>query len=166
MSAQIDDSIGYSGVRPARLEPLEARPATTRAAWQAWQVKLTLVLGIIAAGALTALAAASWYGNIERMIAPGPIGGLYSVQLVNGQVYYGVLLEARPAYIRLGDVYYIQPYQQANGQPGNRVVSRRKNDWHAPESQTIPADKILSLDAVGQQSQLARLIQQDKAAAP
>lgn len=168
MSAQIDDSIGFSGVRPPRLEPLELRPSAiaTAAVWRTWQVKLALVLAALAAGALIALAGASWYGNIERVIAPGPIGGWYSVQLVNGQVYYGVLLEARPAYIRLGDMYYIQSYQQPNGQPSNRVVSRRKNDWHGPESQTIPADKILSLDAVGPQSQLARLIQQDKAAAP
>ncbi|MTV38769.1 hypothetical protein [Duganella radicis] len=157
MSAQIDDNITYP-------KAVEFRPAAPAGGWKAWQVNLALVLGLLGAGALAASAAGEWNKSAERVIAPGPLGGLYSVQLANGQVYYGVLLEAKPAYIRLGDVYYIQTYQQPNGQPGNRVVSRRKNDWHGPESQTIPADKILTLDAVGPQSQLAKLIQQDKAA--
>lgn len=166
MSAQIDDTLTYPGVREMKMETLEIRPAVQATVWKSWQVTAALLLGLATAGAVGALAASDWLRHNERVLSPGPLGGLYGVQLVNGQVYYGVLLEARPAYIRLGDVYYIQSYQQANGQPGNRVVSRRKNDWHGPDSQTIPADKILSLDAVGPQSQLARLIQQDKVGTP
>ena len=58
----------------------------------------------------------------------------------------------------------MQSYTQPDGQPGNRVVSRKKNDWHGPEWQLLAADKIVSMEAVGPQSQLARLIAQDKAA--
>ncbi|MYM26507.1 hypothetical protein GTP46_28170 [Duganella sp. FT135W] len=167
MSAQIDDTITYTGARDTRADTYALRPAVTQAAgWKGWQITAALLLGLAAAAALAALAAVDWLRSSERAISPGPLGGLYSVQLVNGQVYYGVLQEVKPAYIRLGDVYYIQSYQQPNGQPGNRVVSRRKNDWHGPETQTIPADKILSLDAVGLQSQLAKLIQQDKTGNP
>jgi hypothetical protein len=166
MSAQIDDTVTYPGVRPMKMESMELRPATQASGWKSWQSTTALLLGLVAAAALAALAVSHWLNNSARTIAPGPLGGWYSVQLVNGQVYYGVLLETTPAYIKLGDVYYIQSYQQPNGQPGNRVVSRRKNDWHGPVAQTIPSDKILALDAVGPQSQLARLIQQDKAAAP
>jgi hypothetical protein len=172
MSAHIDDSISYQGnqgnqASHARLETLAARPAAALAgAWKTWQVTAALVIGLIAAGALGATAALNWIKGSERAVSPGPLGALYGVQLVNGQVYYGILQEVKPAYIRLGDVYYIQSYQQPNGQPGNRVVSRRKNDWHGPEAQTIPTDKILTLDVVGPQSQLAKLIQQDKGIAP
>ncbi|MRW94607.1 hypothetical protein GJ699_32030 [Duganella sp. FT80W] len=148
-----------------KMDTLELRPAVQVPVWKSWQVTLALVLGLVTAAALAALAVGDWRRSTDQVIVPGPLGGLYSVQLVNGQVYYGVLLEARPAYLRLGEVYYIQSYQQPNGQPGNRVVSRRKNDWHGPDTQTIPADKILTLDAVGPQSQLARLIQQDQAGA-
>ncbi|MYM31544.1 hypothetical protein GTP58_24740 [Duganella sp. CY15W] len=148
-----------------KMETLEL-PATAKqtSGWKSWQVTAALALGLIGSAALATLAASEWNKSAERVLTPGPVGSLYSVQLVNGQVYYGVLLEAKPAYLRLGDVYFIQSYQQPDGQQGNRVVSRRKNDWHGPESQTIPVDKILTLDAVGQQSQLAKLIQQDKAA--
>lgn len=166
MSAQLDDSISYQGTH-AKLEALAVRPAAApAAAWKSWQVMAALLIGLIAAAALAASAAFDWSRGSERAVSPGPLGALYSVQLVNGQVYYGILQEVKPAYIRLGDVYYIQSYQQPNGQPGNRVVSRRKNDWHGPESQTIPTDKILTLDVVGPQSQLAKLIQQDKGNAP
>jgi hypothetical protein len=99
------------------------------------------------------------------MRGSGSAGGAGSGQLAQQQRprHRAGLLEAKPAYIKLGDVYYIQSYQQPNGQPGNRVVSRRKNDWHGPLEQTIPSEKIMTMDAVGPQSQLARLIQQDKA---
>lgn len=166
MSAQIDDTITYPGARQMKMESMDLRPATQAGGWKTWQLTTALLVGLVAAAALVALAVSHWLNHSARVVTPGPLGGWYSVQLVNGQVYYGVLLEATPAYLKLGDVYYIQSYQQPNGQPGNRVVSRRKNDWHGPLEQTIPADKIMTLDAVGPQSQLARLIQQDKATTP
>jgi hypothetical protein len=163
MSAQIDDTITYPGARQMKMENMELRLAAQANGWKSWQRTSALLVGCVAAAALVALAVVNWLNSSARVIAPGPLGGWYSVQLANGQVYYGVLLEAKPAYIKLGDVYYIQSYQQPNGQPGNRVVSRRKNDWHGPLEQTIPSEKIMTMDAVGPQSQLARLIQQDKA---
>lgn len=141
-------------------------PPSTPAAWGKRQVALALILGTLLTAAIAAQAALGWYHESARAYSPGPTGALYSVQLVNGQMYYGVLAATGTGYVRLTDVYYIQSYQQPNGQPGNRVVNRKKNDWHSPGSQTIASDKILFMEEVGPQSQVARLIQQDKAAAP
>jgi hypothetical protein len=141
-------------------------PAVPASAWGRRQVGLALILGALLTAAVGAQAALGWYQERAHGYSPGPVGGWYSVQLVNGQVYYGVLAAAGNGYVRLNEVYYIQSYQQPNGQPGNRVVNRQKNDWHGPASQTIPSDKIMFMEALGPQSQLARLIRQDKAGAP
>lgn len=124
-----------------------------------------LLIGLVAALSLAAQVGLEWRREASRGLAVGAPGGLYSVQLLNGQVYYGTLLEASPDSVKLGDVYYTQTFVQPNGQQGNRVVSRRKNDWHGPEWQVIASDKILMVEAVGPQSQLARLIAQDKSGA-
>ena len=44
-----------------------------------------------------------------------------------------------------------------------QLVSRRKVDWHGPEWMAIPLDKILFIEKVGAQSQLAALIATDHA---
>ena len=134
-----------------------------RRAWTPAQTWLSLVLGALATAALIANAALAWRSHDAPLLDPGPAGQWYSVQLVSGQVYYGKLIEARPGYVKLGSVYYTQAYTQANGQPGNRVVNRTKTDWHGPEAQLIPVEKILLMEVVGVQSPLAQLIAQDQA---
>ncbi|MET3132686.1 hypothetical protein AAKU55_002964 [Oxalobacteraceae bacterium GrIS 1.11] len=146
-----------------KMEHVEARPEAA-SAWSATRVRVALLLGLVAALSLAAQAGLEWRRENGRVLDAGPLGAMYSVQLQSGQVYYGILLDARPGFVKLGDVYYVQSYTQPNGQPGNRVVSRQKNDWHGPEWQMIATDKIVFMEAVGPQSQLARLISQDKAA--
>lgn len=94
-------------------------------------------------------------------------GALCGVMLVNGQVYYGDCVDSGPGYITLRDVYYVQVVPaQPGGQPGNRLVSRRKADWHAPLQMSIPADKVLLIETVGPTSRLAELVKQDRQAPP
>jgi len=134
-------------------------------AWTPLKAWLALATGMIAVLVLAAQLALSWRAaQAAPVFDAGPAGRLVSVQLVNGQVYYGTLLESRPGFVRLGEIYYTQAYTMPNGQPGNRVVNRQKTDWHGPETQLIPVEKILMLEVVGPQSQLAKLIAQDKAA--
>jgi hypothetical protein len=146
-----------------KIETIEA-PLVVRGSWTPVRIWLAIAVGLVAALALAAQAFLEWQAQPGHIIEPGPPGSLYSVQLVNGQIFYGTLLETRPGAVKLGDVYYTQPFTQANGQPGNRVVSRKKNDWHGPDWQLIPVDRILQMEAVGAQSQLAMLIAQDKSA--
>jgi hypothetical protein len=145
-----------------RLEEAVVRPAPPRG-WTPLQSWLFVLLAALATVALVANAALAWRAQEAPLLDPGPRGQWYSVQLVSGQVYYGVLLEARPGYVKLGSVYYTQAYTQPDGQPGNRVVNRAKTDWHGPQAQLIPVEKILLVEAVGEQSLLARLIAQEQA---
>lgn len=105
-----------------------------------------------------------WQGRgVNQTLSPGLTGSLYSVTLVNGWVYYGRLVEARPGYVKLADVYYVETsvVDSKTGRSDNRLVSRQKNDWHGPEWMAIPVDKILLMEQVGAQSRLAKLIEQD-----
>ena len=98
--------------------------------------------------------------------AAAATGRLCSVMLTNGQIYYGTLTEASARYVLLTDVYYVQlqATEGPGGQPANRLVSRRKSDWHGPETMTIPIDKVLMLETVGADSAVAQLIQRDRTA--
>lgn len=131
--------------------------------WTRSAVRAALLLGSMTVALLAALLVSqvlpAWRGMAP---AVGPLGARYGVFLSSGQVFYGVLLEQNRAYMKLGDVYYVQAYKQADGQTGNRLVSRQKTDWHGPDWQSIPTDKIVMVESVGAQSQLARLIEQDR----
>lgn len=92
------------------------------------------------------------------------LGSLCGVLLVNGQMYYGTLINAEGGFIKLSDVYYVRGNAQGTGpQASNQLVSRRKVDWHGPEWMTIPLDKILFIEKVGASSQVATLIATDHA---
>ena len=142
---------------------MKTEPMAPPRAWTPLHSWLCVLLAALATAALIANAALAWRAQQAPLLDPGPRGQWYSVQLVSGQVYYGVLLEARPGYVKLGSVYYTQAYTQPDGQPGNRVVNRAKTDWHGPRAQLIPVEKVLLMEAVGEQSPLARLIAQDQA---
>lgn len=101
----------------------------------------------------------------------GPFGPLQSlaqksvcaVTLASGQIYYGTLAETKTGYVRLAHVYYVQNAPALNGGPAQfRLLNRQKNDWHGPDWMAIPTDKILSIENVGTQSNLATLISQDQ----
>jgi len=63
----------------------------------------------------------------------------------------------------LSDVYYVQTgLDPSNNQRNNRLVSRQQADWHAPLRTTFPADKVMMVELVGPDSQLAQLIAQER----
>jgi hypothetical protein len=133
---------------------------------QPWQAALVALLFIIAA-AEVARAWAEWRHDAGRLNELRGIAqqSLCAVTLAGGQIFYGNVVEARSGYVRLADVYYVQNVPAASGVPAqNRLVSREKNDWHGPEWMAIPVDKIVSIEKVGAQSPLAKLIAQDRGA--
>ena len=143
-----------------------ATPAFTQAAAPAtgWRSSAALLLTGVAAAALVALALLSWRQAATPAYSPGALGVRYGVQLQNGQMFYGLLREMGPHHLQLEDVYYVQPFTTPQGVQGNRVVSRQKADWHGPQSMTVPLDRVVTIEPVGGASQLAKLIEQDKAA--
>jgi hypothetical protein len=147
-------------------EPHPAQPIAAPPAAGGWRATAALLLATLATGALLTHAALAWRQHDRPAFEPGPVGQRYAVQLANGQMFFGVLRQVGAAHVQLEDVYYVQPFTRQDGGQGIRLVSRQKNDWHGPQTLTIPADKVVTLELVGAQSQLAALIAQDKAQAP
>ena len=129
-----------------------------------WRSNTGLLLAGLAAAALLMLALFFWRQGSAPAWSPGALGVRYGVQLQNGQMFYGLLREMGPRHLQLEDVYYVQPFTTPQGGQGNRVVSRQKADWHGPQLMTIPLDRVVTIEPVGGTSQLAKLIEQDKAA--
>jgi hypothetical protein len=125
-----------------------------------------LLLAAVAVAVLAVQAVVAWQQHARPAFDAGTPGQRYAVQLQNGQMFFGVLRQVGPAHVQLEDVYYVQPFTRPDGVQGNRLVSRKKNDWHGPENLTIPADKVVTMELVGTASQLATLIAQDKAQSP
>jgi small nuclear ribonucleoprotein (snRNP)-like protein len=130
-------------------------------------------LGLVALGLLLVAAQmvqgwAAWRREVASSLPGGAqLGSLVSVTLVNGQVYYGNLASFDAHHIGIDDVYYVQTTVDAStNQRNNRLVSRKKADWHAPQRMTVLADKVVIVELVGLESQLVQLIAQDKQLAP
>lgn len=127
--------------------------ALARLAWGAAALALALVA-----------VACAW-----QWWAGGALGGVVAgercaVTLVSGPVFYGVVQEARRGSLQLSDVYYVQTVQRADGQRDNKLVNRRRNDWHSPESMIIPLERIALVERMGARSEVSRLIEQDQKA--
>jgi len=63
----------------------------------------------------------------------------------------------------LSQVFYVQvTADEKIGERTNKLIERRTNDWHAPSRMTIPTDKIVFIEEVGTDSQVAKLIAQSE----
>jgi hypothetical protein len=120
-----------------------------------------IALALIITLALSVLAWTSWRQQRSEQWSGVP-GSLTSVFLTNGQIYYGNLLETQAGYIKLGNVYYVQSFVQPDGQRNNKLVNRQANDWHSPPWLAIPVDKVVMVEPVGDDSQVAKLIRIDR----
>lgn len=125
---------------------------------------LTLFLALVLAQGTSAWS--DWQRAATGPASSFTPGAWCSVQLLNGQVYYGELASSNAAQVTLRNVYYVQPtVDPATNQPsGNRLVNRHKADWHAPTLTTVPIDKILMIELVDPESRLAKLVSEDQAA--
>jgi hypothetical protein len=142
-------------------------PHDVRAGGRAFRSGVML-LGLLLVGAQLVQAWSAWQRDVVGATPTGVTpGDLISVTLVNGQVYYGNLARIDAHHISLDDVYYVQTaVDTATNQRSNRLVSRKRTDWHAPLRMTIPADKLLLVEQVGPGSQLVQLMEQDRRSAP
>ena len=131
---------------------------TAAAGAGAWQGRLTLAALAVAVAASLAAGALALRGG-GRDLGLGPVGQLHAVMLVSNQVYYGTLAKDTGEALVLEDVFYVQVTADAQSQQRtNRVMRRSETDWHGPQRMSIPRDKILFVEPVGAQSQVARLI--------
>lgn len=146
-------------------EALDIEPGRNREISKPNRHVIATLLGLIVAVSLAVMAWSSWLHERPNL-GSIPTGGLTSISLVNGQVYYGIVQEIEPSFIKLSNVYYVQSSVQPNGQRDNKLVNRQKNDWHGPQWLLVPIDKVVMLEAVGPDSPVAKLIEKDKEGAP
>ena len=125
-------------------------------------IAVALVLGAVLAAAQAVQGWASLHREQVRPAWSTP-GTLVSVLLTNGQVYYGELAEQSAGNLRLTHVYYVQSVSAPDGQPaGNQLVNRSKADWHGLQWMSIPTERIVFVEGIGETSRLAELIAQEK----
>jgi hypothetical protein len=93
-------------------------------------------------------------------------GSRYAVSTVNGQAFFGRLTRVTRNAVVLSDVYYLQSVvDQQSNERVNRLLERAKTDVHGPTQTSIPLDKILLIETVGPDSEVARTIARAAAAA-
>ncbi|HUJ31489.1 MAG TPA: hypothetical protein VLY23_09430 [Candidatus Acidoferrum sp.] len=98
-----------------------------------------------------------------RWYNPGGIqfdSAFQAVLLDTGQVYYGKLQGAGTDYPVLTDVYYIQTKTDPQTKAVSSILVRRGKEWHAPDRMVINAHHLVLIEPVGDNSQVAKLIQQ------
>ena len=86
-----------------------------------------------------------------------------AVLLDNGSVYFGKLQGAGTDYPVLTDVYYVQSQMNQENKEVKNILIRRGNEWHSPDRMVLNARHIVLMEPVGPNSQVAKLIAQDKA---
>ena len=86
-----------------------------------------------------------------------------AVLLDNGSVYFGKLQGAGTDYPVLTDVYYVQSQANQETKEVKNILIRRGNEWHSPDRMVLNARHIVLMEPVGPNSQVAKLIAQDKA---
>lgn len=126
-------------------------------------IGILLVIGLLIAAAQLLQAWSAWRRESGNPGLQSANGMLVAVTLANGQIYYGNLAEAGSSFVKIENVYYVQSgLNPTTKQPDNRLVNRRKADWHGPPWMSIPVEKILMLEGVGSGSRLSELIEQEK----
>ena len=94
-------------------------------------------------------------------------GSRYAVATLNGQAFFGKVSRVTRDAIVLTDVYYLQStVDQQTNQRINRLLERSKTDMHGPTQTTIPLDKIILVETVGADSEVAKTIAQAQPAEP
>jgi hypothetical protein len=134
--------------------------------WRPAAVATALAIAALIAAAQVVQA---WASLQREQVRPawGAAGTPVAVLLTNGQVYYGELAEQSASHLRLVNVYYVQTVAAPDAaQPSNQLVNRAKADWHGPQWMSIPAERIVFVEGIGQDSRLAQLIAQEKKLAP
>lgn len=126
-------------------------------------INIGLVLAALLVLSQAVQAWATWHQAGKAAIDSIEPGQLCSVTLTNNQVYYGEFVAANAKYLRLHEIYYVQSAADpATNQMSNRLVARRKADWHAPQWMVIPLDSVIFVESIGIDSRLAQLIAEDR----
>ena len=125
---------------------------------QKWIVWVFAVIGIVIAGLLGTLV----YQNGRHHAAPALTTPYHAVLLVNGQVFFGRLENPDSDYPVLREVYYIQNQMNQETKQTTSILIRRGREWHAPDRMILNRQHILLVEPVKEDSQVAKVIEEQK----
>lgn len=112
---------------------------------------------LVIAAALCVLA----WGDGRRDALPDSGTDYQAVALVNGQVFFGQL-ERDGDYVVLRKVFYVQTRQNPETRAVANVLVRRGGEAHQPDRMIINRRQVLLVEPVKADSQIARLIAEQK----
>lgn len=88
-----------------------------------------------------------------------------AVALMNGQMFFGRMEEGGSDYVTLRDVFYIQGRQNPETKAVTSVLVKRGGEAHNPDRMQINRQQVLLIEPVKTDSQIAKLIAEQNAAA-
>jgi hypothetical protein len=88
-----------------------------------------------------------------------------AVALMNGQMFFGRMEEGGGDYVTLRDVFYIQGRQNPETKAVTSVLVKRGGEAHNPDRMQINRQQVLLIEPVKTDSQIAKLIAEQNAAA-
>ena len=86
-----------------------------------------------------------------------------AVVLNNGQVYFGKLENTSSQHPALKDVFYIMSQANPETKQVTNVLVRRGKELHGPDHMVLSWQSILMIEPVKEDSQVAKLIAEQKA---
>ena len=120
--------------------------------------RATALATLVIACALCVIA----YQGAHRHATPEPGTSYQAVALMNGQVFFGRLDAGANDYLVLRDVFYIQARQNPDTRALANVLIKRGGEAHQPDRMMINRQQVLLVEPVKADSQIARLIAEQR----
>lgn len=123
---------------------------------------ISSLLGLFIIALLGALAYLQWRGdfhpNIDEKTAH------YAIVLINGQSILAHVDRVSAGQLELSDVFYIHSRMNPETkETQNALIRRGKIEWHSPRKMLVNGRNILFMEPVDPESQVAKLIAEQKA---
>ena len=127
--------------------------------------KTASLITAIAACIIALMLAVIAHQNSRRQSPPVLKTPFQGILLTNGQVFFGRLEGAETPFPVLRDVYYVRSQINSETKQATNTLIKRGQEWHAPDSMILNASHILSIEPVGPDSQMGKLISENRSAA-
>ena len=92
--------------------------------------------------------------------------GYQAVVLTNGQVAFGKAEFLGADYILLSDVFYIRSQVNPETKAVTNTLVKKGQEWHGAEEMYINSRHVVTIEPVSPESQVAKLIKEQKAQGP
>ena len=118
----------------------------------------------VAAGVVVVALAALALLFVQWQRGPHLTARYQAVLLTNGISFYGRLEGMGEPFPVLRDVFYVQSRTNPETKQVTNILIRRGQEWHAPDHMVLNASHILLVEPVREDSQVAKLIEEQQRA--